>query len=331
MTTRAWTPGALVELSGSYWQSCALHAAVKLDLVTRLDEAPRSVDELADLLQGSARGIGALLTALCAMGLAVKSGARYAASPDARRWLSKRSDAYLGHIILHHHHLVASWGRLDQAVVSGRPVRDRSAVSEAAWRESFLMGMFALAMATAPRLIPALDLADRRRLLDLGGGPGTYAIQFCRAHPQLTAAVFDLPASRAFAERTIDRFAMGERVAFIPGDYHTDEIPGRYDVAWLSHILHAEGPEACLALLRKAVSALEPGGLVIIHEFILDDAEEGPLFPALFSLNMLLGTEAGRAYSQRQLVEMLRAAGATRCERVPVQTPNDSGLVVGHV
>lgn len=330
MPAHAWSPGTLLETSGAYWQSCTLHAAVKLDLFTRLGGASLSAAELAGRLGGSERGVGALLNALAAMGLLVKAGERYTASEAGRRWLAAESAEYLGHIILHHHHLVDSWGRLDQSVRSGRPARETSAVHEEAWREAFLMGMFTLAMATAPRIVPALDLSSRTRLLDLGGGPGTYAIHFCRANPRLRATVFDLPTTRPFAEGTIARFEMGERIAFAAGDYQADPLPGRYDVAWLSHILHAEGPEACRALLRKVADALEPGGMVAIHEFILADAEDGPLFPALFALNVLVGTDAGRAYSQRQLTDMLREAGASRCERIPVQTPTDSGVVVGH-
>jgi hypothetical protein len=86
-----------------------------------------------------------------------------------------------------------------------------------------------------------------------------------------------------------------------------------------------------LKIVRKAVAALQPGGTVIIHEFILNDTMDGPLFPALFSLNMLQGTEAGRAYSERQLTDMLTAAGVHDIRRIPIQTPNDSGILAGTV
>jgi cyclopropane fatty-acyl-phospholipid synthase-like methyltransferase len=193
------------------------------------------------------------------------------------------------------------------------------------------MGMFNMAMSLAPRMAEAVDLSSCSQLLDLGGGPGTYAIHFCLKNPGLKASVFDLPTTRPFAEQTISRFNLGDRITFTPGDYHTDAITGRYDAAWLSHILHAEGPEACQNIIRKAVSALEPGGRIIIHEFILNDTRDGPLFPALFSLNMLLGTESGRAYSAAELVGMLAAAGVWDIRRIPLQTPNDSGIILGTV
>ncbi|MBT8331044.1 MAG: methyltransferase, partial [Deltaproteobacteria bacterium] len=161
----------------------------------------------------------------------------------------------------------------------------------------------------------------------LGGGPGTYAIHFCRHNPDLKATVFDLPTTRPFAEQTIKRFELSDRIDFQAGNYLKDEIKGRYDAAWLSHILHAEGPDGCHQIIQKAVAALKPGGIIIIHEFILNNSMDGPLFPALFSLNMLLGTEAGQAYSEQQLRDMLSAAGAKEINRLPVRTPNDSGII----
>jgi cyclopropane fatty-acyl-phospholipid synthase-like methyltransferase len=184
-------------------------------------------------------------------------------------------------------------------------------------------------MAIAPRLAPQVDLSKKRRLLDLGGGPGTYAIFFCRHHPDLKATVFDLETTRPFAEKVFERFDMKDRITFHGGDYLKDEIPGTYDVVWLSHILHGEGPDECRTLVQKAVSVLEPGGLILIHDFILDDTLDRPLFPALFSLNMLLGTAKGQSYSEGQIIDMLRGAGVGNIHRHPFRGPTESGILMG--
>jgi hypothetical protein len=191
------------------------------------------------------------------------------------------------------------------------------------------MGMFNLAMGLAPQLVPQIDLSTRKHLLDLGGGPGTYAIHFCLNNPGLRAAVYDLPTTRPFAEKIIKQFNLSDRIDFRDGNYLTDPIEGHYDVAWLSHILHGEGPEDCRMIIQKAVDALDPQGTIIIHEFILNNSMDGPLFPALFSLNMLLGTDSGQSYSEQQLSGMLLAAGVNNIRRIPLKSPNDSGLLVG--
>jgi precorrin-6B methylase 2 len=330
MPNPTWNPGGLLELSGYFWKTCTLHAAVKLDVFTCLGDEQLASAQVSDRLKTSSRGMERLLNALFAMELLTKAGDKYVNTSSTREFLSKDSPKYLGNIIMHHHHLVESWSQLDQAVQSGRPIRKQSAFSDQEWRESFLMGMFNMAMNIAPLLIPKIDISSRQHLLDLGGGPGTYAIHFCRHNPRLKATVFDMPTTRPFAEKTIARFELSHRINFEEGNYLKDDIEGRFDVAWLSHILHGENPEGCKTIIQKAIAALETGGIIIIHEFILNNSMDGPLFPALFSLNMLLGTD-GQAYSEQQLMDMLADAGAKDIQRLEVQTPNDSGIITGIV
>lgn len=331
MTTQAWHPGNLLEMSGYYWKSCTLHAAVKLDVFSAIGDQRLTSKEIAVRLGLDSNSLQRLLNALTAMALLSKTGDTFSNTSAAKSFLAKDSDSYIGHIIMHHHHLMESWTHLDQAVKTGQPVRKRASFSDQKRRESFLLGMFNMAMAVAPRLVPRIDLSGRKHLLDLGGGPGTYAIHFCMNNPRLTATVFDLPATRLFAEKSIKKFNLTERIDFNAGNYLEDPIPGRYDVAWMSHILHGEGPNDCREIIKKTAAVLEPGGLIIIHDFILNNSSDGPLFPALFSLNMLLGTPSGRSYSEEQIAGMLAHAGAKDIRRIPFDSPNDSGIILGVV
>lgn len=330
MTQNNWTIPELLQLSGGYWAPAALHAGVKLDIFTALAGGARTAAAVAVERTLDPRATAMLLDALAAMGLLAKQGDDYAVTPFAAENLVRTAPGYLGHIIQHHHHLMAGWVHLHEAVQSGGPIRERvSHADDAVARESFLMGMFNLASQLAPRIAPAIDLSGCKRLLDLGGGPGTYAMYFCRQYPDLTAEVYDLPSSRAFAEGVFTRFGLTERITFQAGDYLVDPVPSGFDVAWLSHILHADGPDACALILRKAVAALEPGGMLLVQEFILNDAKDGPLFPALFSLNMLLGTNGGQSYAEGELARMMTAAGLQAVQRLTLELPNGAGIMVG--
>lgn len=330
LSMQAWTPETILRLSGDYWKTCALHAGVKLDIFTHIGNDRLSAAQITESIEGDLRGVTMLLNALTAMNLLTHTARGYANTPAGKSFLVKDSDQNLGYMIMHHHYLMASWSQLDTAVRTGKPLRARSSQGDAARRESFLMGMFNIAMKVAPRVADAIDLSQRRHLLDLGGGPGTYAVHFCRANPQLRATVYDLPETRPFAEKTIAQFGLADRINFTEGNYLRDQIPGNYDVVLLSHILHAEGPEDCRKLIKKAVSVSRPDGLVIVHEFILNNTMDGPLHPALFALNMLLGTVGGRSYSEAQIMEMLADARIKDIRRIPIETPNDSGIIIGY-
>lgn len=330
MTTIEWTIPDLLQLSGGYWNTCALHSAVKLDIFTALVDTFLTAEEVAGTCHSESRATAMLLDSLTALGLLEKCDNRYRATPFAAEKLSKTSPGYLGHIIMHHRHLMPGWARLDEAVRTGGPIHEpASHGQDESVRESFLMGMFNLAGQLAPRIAASIPLADCHRLLDLGGGPGTYAIHFCQANPQLSAVIYDLPTTRIFAEGVVARFNLSDRVCFTPGDYHTDPVPAGFDVAWLSHILHIESRPVCVSLLRKAVAALNPGGMLMVQEFILDDAKDGPLFPALFSLNMLIGTEGGQSYSGEELAAMMTEAGLSTVQRLALELPNGAGIMSG--
>jgi len=329
MLEQEWNPGLLLKVSGSYWQTCALHTGVKLDLFTIIADGKLSSKTIAEKADLDKMALARLLDALAAMQLLVKADGRYKNTPAAVKFLSKKSKSYIGHMINHHHHLMDSWTRMAESLKTGQPNRRRASYSEEEARESFLMGMFVIGMGTAPTLAEEIDLSGRRTLIDIGGGPGTFAIHFCLKNPELKATVYDLPTTRPFAEKTIKNFGLADRINFLDGNYVEEDIEGAYDAAWLSHILHGEGPETCLEILKKAVSALVPGGIICIHDFILHDTMDGPLFPALFSINMLLGTESGRSYSETQLMDMLEKAGVKETRRLSYVGPTESGIIVG--
>lgn len=326
---KVWNPGMLLGVSSGYWSGCTLQAAVRLQVFTGLAGGPLTAAELAASLECDGRSLELLLDALVAMGLLVKEEGAYGNSDEAQELLVIDAPGYMGHIILHHHHLLDGWAQLDRVVKSGKPVEKRSYGAEAE-RESFLMGMFNLAMAIAPQVAGEIDLSGRSRLLDLGGGPGTYAIQFCLANPKLRAVIFDRPSTEPFARRTTEQFGVGERIDFVGGDFTVDEISGGpYDVAWLSHILHSNSYERCEQIIGNTVGSMAVGGLILVHDFILNDAKDGPEFPALFSLNMLLANNGGRSYAESEIREMLARAGVKDITRQQFRGPNDSSIISG--
>lgn len=330
MADRELNPGKILRLSGAYWQSCALHAAVKLNLFTVIGDQPTTAARAAEKIGADPRSVEVLLNAMAALEFVEKRDGEFSNTELSAKFLCQESAEYVGFMVMHHHHLVDSWGKLDEVVMTGRPNRSSQAsFADKEWMEAFLMGMFNVAMTLAPELTKRIDLNGSRRLLDLGGGPGTWAIHFCLANPGLRATVFDQPGSAPFARKVIDRFKVGDRVDFKGGDFLVDELPGGYDAAWLSQILHGENPDQCQKIVNKAAGAINPGGLVMIHEFILNNDGAGPVGPALFSLNMLSGTHGGRSYTERELSDMLTEAGAKEVKRADFSTPNGNGVMVG--
>ncbi|HJA79698.1 methyltransferase [uncultured Desulfovibrio sp.] len=328
---RQWTATAFLQASGMFWESFALHAALALDVFTPLAAGPLPIEELARQTGCSRRGLDMLATALCALDLLRRTeDGRCELLPFARQYLCRGEAAYLGYMVGHHRGLVPGWSRLAEAVRTGRDVCD-TAPPPTENRECFLMGMRNVANAQASLSVPHIDLGGRQRLLDLGGGTGAYAVRFCREHPELTATVFDLPASRPFAERVLQEEGLTDRIRFVAGDFTRDALPSGFEVAWLSQILHGLHRDTAAEVVRKAGQALTDGGLLLIQEFALDDDRMGPLHPALFSLNMLVGTRDGQAYTQAELTAFMHAAGADEVRVLPLELPQGCRILAGTI
>ena len=142
-----------------------------------------------------------------------------------------------------------------------------------------------------------LDLKGVRRLLDLGGGPATYAITFAQANPELKATVFDLPMPIEIARENIAKNGLTDRVDTLAGNFLKDDIGTGYDFIWISQILHSHDEEQCKLIIAKAVAALTPGGTLAIQDFYLNADGASPTGAAMFGVHMLAVTPRGRAYT----------------------------------
>lgn len=325
-----WTPEKILKTSGAYWHSFTLHAAVKLDIFSLVEKGVNTPEALAAELKADNRALNMLLNALAAMGLIKKDGDAYQNLEPSRAFLVKNSPQYIGSIILHSCNSVKPWSALVNAVKSGRSNKNILDMP-ADERRDFLMGMNVLASINSKNAADAVDLSGCRHLLDLGGGPGTYAICFCMENPVLKATIYDLIDTKKFADKRVEEAGLEHRIDFMAGNFVTDDINGNYDAAWISHILHGENFDTCVKILRKTALAMQPGSEIYVHDFILDNNCVGPLFPAVFSLNMLVNTQHGQSYSENEIFNMFHKAGLKDTMRLSFRGDNDSGIIRGRV
>lgn len=312
---------AFQHLVWAYTVTGVLLAATELDLFTGLAAGPATAAELASRCGTLPRWTEKLLTACCAMGLVERDGAHYRNSSLAARYLVRGAPSYQGHIILHQRRW-ERWQELAHRVRTGAAGPSealgragRSAADRTAAHRTWIYAMHDIAMAgQAEALAGAVSLAGRRRLCDVGGGPGTYALALCRRFPDLRAVVMDLPETEPIAREVIQSLGLADRVEFRAGDYLRDEYGRDNDVVLLSGVLHGESEPDCRLMLRKAHAALVPGGLALVQEIVLHEDGTGPLLPALFNLHM----SNGAAYSGSQIAGWLQEAGFAGVEVLPL-------------
>lgn len=318
----------LDSLARGYRQSQVLLTAVRLGLLEELAGGGRTAQELATALGADRRGTRILADALAALEVLVKDGDRYRLAPEAREFLLATSHRSRRALLLHEARLYERWARLDDAVLSGRPVPDeaidRRLHGDA---EAFAAAMADIGREMAARTAAALGLGEDERVLDIGGGPGVYAVAFAEAAPGVTVEVLDREETVAVARRTAVAAGLGERIAARPGDALETDLGGPFDVVFLSNFVHIYSAERNRDLVARCAAALAPGGRLAIKDFLLDPDRTSPADGALFAVNMLLAAEDGDAYTAEEVAAWMRAAGLDPGDPVPL-TPS-SGLLVG--
>jgi predicted O-methyltransferase YrrM len=320
-----------MELATTYWESRCLLAANGLGVFAALAGGPLTAETLAARLGVAVRPLALLLRACVGLGLLEAAAGGFRNAPASQLLLVPGTDAYLGDALRYAADMWEPWGRLEDAVTSGRPALAAAEYTGAdpARTRNFVYGMHRRALGVGRVLVALVDLAGRRRLLDVGGGPGTYAALFTAACPGLRATVIDLPEVVALADEILGELGARDRVTTLPGDYRTTPFPGGNDVVLVSGVLHRESEATCRALVARARDALVPGGLLVVSDVFTDAGGCTPAFAALFGVNMMLSAPDGGVHADADVAEWMTGAGFAGVERRAFPPPMPHRVVLG--
>jgi predicted O-methyltransferase YrrM len=326
--TGRWDSKSLQGLARAFRESRVFLTAVELDIFTRLDDEWKTATELAADTGCDEENLEVLLNALAAMELLQKSGDSFRASPEVARFMSAGSENSILPLARHSANLWYSWTELTEIVCTGERSSKMATERGGESLEDFIGAMHCHGEEAAEQIVAAIDVSAARKLIDIGGGSGTYTIAFLKANLDLKATIFDLPAVIEMARRRLRDVGLEDRVDLIGGDFYIDALPAGHDLAFLSAIIHQNSLEQNKELYGKVFNALNPGGEILIRDYIMDESKTKPCAGALFAINMLVGTPGGGTYTFNDIKEGLGSAGFVDIKLVQPGKLMD-GLVMG--
>lgn len=327
----AGDPRPIMEMATGYWPSQCLLTANRVGLFELLAQGPRPAESVAEALGLSPRPTRLLLNACVGLGLLEKDADGFRNHPTTGTFLVPGRPAFLGNAVRYGDDMWAGWSRLEEALRAGAPTVETSTYTgvDPDRTRHFVHGMHDRALGIGKALVEMVDLNGRRRLLDLGGGPGTYSALFVLRYPELCATVLDLPEVVALADEILDSMGVTDRVQTLGGDYHHTELPPDQDVVLVSGVFHRESEDGCRHLLARAHGALESGGLVVVSDVFTDEGGGTPAFAALFGLNMMLSAPDGGVHSDRDVSSWMEEAGFGEVGRREFPPPMPHRVVTG--
>jgi len=317
-------PGRIIYMASAFYDSCILFAATDLGIFKKLAELGQaSAGRIATELMLDERGTRLLLNGCVAVGLVDKEDESYQNTPEAGAFLVPGNPGDLSGAIRYNRDVYPAWGNLTRMVRSGKPAEkpELHLGQDANRTRNFVMAMHARALWIGRVLLPLMDLSGCKKLLDIGGGPGTFSVLIAREYSDIACTVLDLPEIAEIAEELIEHQGMSRRIATLPGDYHNAKFPAGNDVVNIFGVLHQESPESIQHILSRAFEALNPGGLINIMDIMTDASHTAPKFSALFAVNMALTSNNGWVFSDKELEQWLIAAGFSHMEVQPLPHP----------
>lgn len=334
MSATAPSPVQIFSTIQGYQRAFALKAAVDLDLFTAIAKGSRTAAEIAKNCNAAERGVRMLSDSLVVMGFLTKDGNTYSLTPDTAFFLDSRSPAYLGlgfQFLLHPSQL-AHFEHLSEAVRKGGSSDDDStlAPNDPIWIE-FAKGMAPLmvpaAQAMAGMLAEELSSRPSAKILDIAASHGLFGITVAQRLLQAHIYALDWANVLEVAKENAGKQGFADRYHLLPGSAFDVNYGTGFDAILITNLLHHFDPLENEKMLKKAYNALNPGGQVIILEFVPNDDRVSPPVPAMFSLTMLGNTPKGDAYTLAEYATMCRNAGLESPRLIPLD-PTPESLVV---
>lgn len=165
-----------------------------------------------------------------------------------------------------------------------------------------------------PEALPVVFERRHRKLLDVGGNTGKWAIQCARHAADVGVTILDLPAQASVAAKNISDLGLQKRISIQPMDLldHSLPLPKGYDALWMSQFLVCFAEQDVARLLERCAAAMGPDSTLYILDTFWDRQElDAPAFSlqAISLYFTFLANGRSRMYKATDIAAMVEAAG----------------------
>jgi hypothetical protein len=313
-------PDAIFQIASGFMAAKHLFVANEVGLFKGLANGPRTLSELAEDTGVAAHRLRLLADAMVALGLVGRQGEEYRNEAAAHAFLAGNTATDLSPFLRFWDQLsYPMWTELVDAIRTGRG-HAPAQLSEHEQR-LYSEGVEAIQAAPAHSLPSTYDFSAHKRLLDLGGGTGSWLLAALRQFNHLRATLFELPGAAALARQRLATDPLAPHADVVEGDFFSDALPGNHDVILIANVFHLFSPEHNRDLLRRVRGCAAAGARLLLADFWTDATHTEPAFAALMAGEFLVITGEGDVYSAQEVKEWLDETGWRVVDRKPLAGP----------
>ncbi len=317
----ATSPQAVIDAATAFMAAKHLFAASELGIFEKLADGPVTLDDLAHALHLPSRTTRIVVDAVTALGFVERDEDRYRNAPLAAQFLSGRGPIDMRPFVRFWNRLsYPRWITLEDSVRKGEGVAGPFAFSPEE-QKIFSEGVDAFSIGQALGLADAYDFSDCRRVLDLGGGTGSFLKILLDRYPHLSCTLFELPQAAAVAKERLGGTAYESKITVLGGDFLRDSIPAGHDVLLMANVVHTLLPQQNQTLLERSRRAAAPGARLLIVDLWTNPAHTEPRIAALMAGEFLVIAGHGDVYSVEEGRAWLEQAGWSFIGQTPLGGP----------
>jgi len=314
----AITPEPIMKIAMGFMAAKHLFAASEIRLFEALASGPASLDELADRTGVPSRTLAIAAAAMVGLGLIERDGDRYRNGDAVAAFLAGNPGTDLRPMLRFWDKIsYPTWQKLAAAVRSGQGQAQFGRFDKTE-QQIFSAGVEAFSAPVAAALATSYDFGRHRRVLDVGGGTGSFLVAVLRRHDALKGTLFELPGACAVARQKLANEPEGKRIDVVDGDVFKDPLPAGHDALIVANTVHVFSAAHNIELMRKMRAGVEPGARLLLADLWTDPTHTQPPGAALMSGEFLVIAGEGQAYSEEEAGEWLGQTGWRKLERRPL-------------
>jgi SAM-dependent methyltransferase len=312
-------PEALFRVASGFMAAKHLFAAAELGLFGALGEGPATLEELTARLDLPPRTARISADAMVTLGIVEREGAHYRNGAAADAFLADRGRIDLRPFLRFWDRIsYVNWATLARSLRTGTAAPVEFGAEEA---EIFAAGVEAVTAGSAHALAAVPEIEGRRRLLDVGGGTGSFLIAALERHAGMSGTLVEIEPVLSVARGRIAAGPLADRVDVVGADAVSDPLPTGHDAVLVANVAHLLSPGANRTVLRRLREVSEPGTQLVLVDFWTDPTHTDPPFAALMAGEFALFSDDGDVHSEQDVRGWLSDTGWTPGPRRPLAGP----------
>lgn len=318
----------MLKMVEGFWAARSVYVAAKLGIADLLEDGPKTPAQLAEATGTHAPSLYRVLRALASVGVfAEDEQGRFASTPVAATLRSGIPGSLRAFAIseLGEDHYTA-WGDVLHSVGGGGIAFDHT-FGMPVWEyyarhpenaRVFNESMSGLTQMIEAAVLEGYDFSRFSRVVDVGGGHGSFLAAILKANPKLQGVLFDDPKVVEGARGRLEAEGVAGRCALDGGDFFR-AVPEGGDLYTLKWIIHDWDEERSAAILKNCHRAMAKGGTLLLVESVIPRGN-GPFLGKFVDLVMLVMT-GGRERTEEEFRTLLAGSGFRLTRVLPTRSP----------